>query len=127
MRPEIIKLSSLVSACIQGDIRYTLIHTNQHYAASMDRLLFDELDLPLTHFNSGVGSGAAGSSQPARVVIGIEPVLQAVKPDYVIVQGDTNSSLAGGLAARKVDIPIAMSKPVCAVSTGPCRKKPTGY
>ncbi len=105
-RPEIIKLSSLISACIQRDIRYTLIHTNQHYAASMDRLFFDELDLPLAHFNLGVGSGAAGS-QLARMVMGIEPVLQAVKPDYVIVQGDTNSSLAGGLAARKVDIPIA--------------------
>ena len=105
-RPEIIKLSSLISACVEQGIRYTLIHTNQHYAATMDRLFFDELGLPLAHFNLGVGSDAA-ASQLARMVMGIEPVLHDVKPDYVIVQGDTNSSLAGGLAARKADIPIA--------------------
>ncbi|BAQ72491.1 UDP-N-acetylglucosamine 2-epimerase [Pseudomonas sp. Os17] len=105
-RPEIIKLSSLISACIRQGIRYTLIHTNQHYAAAMDKLFFDELELPLAHFNLGVGSDVAGS-QVARMVMGIEPVLQAVRPDYVIVQGDTNSSLAGGLAARQADIPIA--------------------
>ncbi|PYY90438.1 UDP-N-acetylglucosamine 2-epimerase (non-hydrolyzing) [Pseudomonas sp. TKO26] len=104
-RPEIIKLSSLMGACIEHGIRYTLIHTNQHYDATMDRLFFEELELPLAHFNLGVGSDVAGS-QVARMVMGIEPVLQAVKPDYVIVQGDTNSSLAGGLAARKVGIPI---------------------
>ncbi|QZX81117.1 non-hydrolyzing UDP-N-acetylglucosamine 2-epimerase [Metapseudomonas otitidis] len=105
-RPEIIKLSSLIHACIQRGIRYTLIHTNQHYTSTMDRLFFEELELPLAHFNLGVGSDIA-SSQVARMVMGIEPILRAVKPDYVIVQGDTNSSLAGGLAARNVDIPIA--------------------
>ncbi|MDF2397877.1 UDP-N-acetylglucosamine 2-epimerase (non-hydrolyzing) [Pseudomonas sp. 3MA1] len=105
-RPEIIKLSSMICACLQRGIRYTLIHTNQHYTATMDRLFFEELELPLAHFNLGVGSDVAGL-QVARMVMGIEPVLRAVKPDYVIVQGDTNSSLAGGLAARKADIPIA--------------------
>lgn len=105
-RPEIIKLSSLICACIQRGIRYTLIHTNQHYAANMDRLFFKELELPLAHFNLGVGSDVA-DVQVTRMVMGIEPILQAMKPDYVIVQGDTNSSLAGGLAARKANIPIA--------------------
>ncbi len=59
-RPEIIKLSSLISACIRDGVRYTLIHTNQHYAAAMDRLFFEELGLPRAHFNLGVGSGPAG-------------------------------------------------------------------
>jgi UDP-N-acetylglucosamine 2-epimerase (non-hydrolysing) len=104
-RPEIIKLSSLISACIRDGVRYTLIHTNQHYAAAMDRLFFEELGLPRAHFNLGVGSGPAGL-QLARMMMGIEPVLQEVKPDCVIVQGDTNSALAGGLAASKTCIPV---------------------
>ena len=104
-RPEIIKLSSLINACIREGVRYTLIHTNQHYAAVMDRLFFEELGLPLAHFNIGVGSGHAGS-QLASMILGIEPVLREVKPDYVIVQGDTNSALAGGLAATKAGIPV---------------------
>lgn len=105
-RPEIIKLSSLICACIREGVQYTLIHTNQHYAAAMDRLFFDELGLPLAHFNLGVGSGPAGA-QLARMIAGIEPVLQAVKPDCVIVQGDTNSALAGGLAASKAGVAVA--------------------
>ncbi|SHM56709.1 UDP-N-acetylglucosamine 2-epimerase (non-hydrolysing) [Pseudomonas asturiensis] len=104
-RPEIIKLSSLIIACIREGVRYTLIHTNQHYAAVMDRLFFEELGLPLAHFNLGVGSDHAGS-QLARMIMGVEPVLREVKPDYVIVQGDTNSALAGGLAASKAGIPV---------------------
>jgi len=64
-RHEIIKLSSLIHACIQRGIRYTLIHTNQHYTSTMDRLFFEELELPLAHFNLGVGSDIA-SSQVAR-------------------------------------------------------------
>lgn len=105
-RPEIIKLSSLISACIRDGVRYTLIHTNQHYAFAMDRAFFEELELPLPHFNLGVGSDTA-AVQLARMVMGIEPILQELKPDYVLVQGDTNSSLAGGLAASKANIPVA--------------------
>ncbi|PTS82351.1 UDP-N-acetylglucosamine 2-epimerase (non-hydrolyzing) [Pseudomonas sp. HMWF032] len=105
-RPEIIKLSSLISACIREGIHYTLIHTNQHYAASMDSVFFDELELPRAHFNLGVGSETA-TAQLARMMMGIEPLLQTLQPDYVVVQGDTNSSLAGGLAANKLNIPVA--------------------
>ncbi|WAH57617.1 UDP-N-acetylglucosamine 2-epimerase (non-hydrolyzing) [Pseudomonas silvicola] len=105
-RPEIIKLSSLISACIEEGVRYTLIHTNQHYAGVMDRLFFEELGLPSAHFNLGVGSGPA-ATQLARMIAGIEPILQQVQPDCVVVQGDTNSALAGGLAASKAGIAVA--------------------
>ncbi len=104
-RPEIIKLSSLISACIRDGVPYTLIHTNQHYAALMDRMFFEEFGLPSAHVNLGVGSGPA-SVQLGRMMQGIDPVLQDLKPDCVIVQGDTNSALAGGLAASKAGIPV---------------------
>ncbi|MBD9415048.1 UDP-N-acetylglucosamine 2-epimerase (non-hydrolyzing) [Pseudomonas sp. PDM16] len=105
-RPEIIKLSSLITACVRDGLPYTLIHTNQHYAAAMDRMFFEEFGLPSAHFNLGVGSAPAGV-QLGRMMLGIEPVLQEMKPDCVIVQGDTNSALAGGLAASKAGIPVA--------------------
>ncbi len=105
-RPEIIKLSSLISACVREGVQYTLIHTNQHYAEVMDRMFFEEFGLPPAHFNLGVGSAPA-SVQLGRMMLGVEPVLRELRPDCVIVQGDTNSALAGGLSASKADIPVA--------------------
>lgn len=105
-RPEIIKLSSLLAACVRDGLPYTLIHTNQHYDAAMDRLFFSEFSLPGAQFNLGVGSAPA-SVQLGRMMMGIQPVLQEMKPDCVIVQGDTNSALAGGLAASKSGITVA--------------------
>lgn len=105
-RPEIIKLSSLLVACTRQGVAYTLIHTNQHYDASMDGQFFREFDLPRAHYNLGVGSASA-SQQIGRMLQGIEPVLRDVQPDCVIVQGDTNSALAGGLAASKAGIDLA--------------------
>lgn len=105
-RPEIIKLSSMLAACVRQGVSYTLIHTNQHYDALMDGQFFTEFDLPGAHYNLGVGSGAA-SQQIGRMLLGIEPILREVQPDCVIVQGDTNSALAGGLAASKAGIEVA--------------------
>jgi UDP-N-acetylglucosamine 2-epimerase (non-hydrolysing) len=105
-RPEIIKLSSLITACARDGISYTLIHTNQHYAEAMDRMFFEEFGLPSADFNLGIGSAPA-TVQLSRMMLGIEPVLQDLRPDCVIVQGDTNSALAGGLAASKAGIQVA--------------------
>ncbi|MDH0144627.1 non-hydrolyzing UDP-N-acetylglucosamine 2-epimerase [Aquipseudomonas alcaligenes] len=105
-RPEIIKLFSLLGACARQGIPYTLIHTNQHYDAAMDGRFFSEFGLPNAHYNLGVGSDSA-SQQIGRMLLGIEPVLRDVQPDCVIVQGDTNSALAGGLAASKAGIEVA--------------------
>ncbi|WP_437882696.1 non-hydrolyzing UDP-N-acetylglucosamine 2-epimerase [Pseudomonas sp. LRF_L74] len=105
-RPEIIKLSSLLAACVREGVPYTLIHTNQHYDAAMDSRFFEEFELPAAEFNLGAGSASAGI-QLGRMLLGIQPVLERVKPDCVIVQGDTNSALAGGLAASKAGIAVA--------------------
>jgi len=120
-RPEISKRSSLISACIREGVEYTLIHTNQHCAAAMDRLFFDELGLPLAHVNPGVGSGPAGV-QPARMIAGIEPVLQAMRPDCVIVQGDTTARWPRARQALQWHT----LKQGYAVSTERCRRRRTG-
>lgn len=105
-RPEIIKLASLIKACQDQGVRHTLIHTNQHYSASMDGRFFEELALPPAHYHLGAGSSATGV-QVGRMVAGVVPLLTELQPDYLIVQGDTNSALAGGLAASKAGLPVA--------------------
>lgn len=105
-RPEIIKLSSLIKACQDQRIDYTLIHTNQHYSSSMDARFFEELALPAAHFNLGVGA-CPPVSQVGRMLVALEPLLNDLKPDHVVVQGDTNSALAGGLAASKAGFNVA--------------------
>ncbi|MDQ1094839.1 UDP-N-acetylglucosamine 2-epimerase [Xanthomonas sacchari] len=105
-RPEIIKLASLIAASMRDGLRFSIVHTNQHYAETMDRIFFDELELPRAHYNLGVGS-APHATQIGRMLCGIEPVLERTQPDVVVVQGDTNSALAGAMAANKRGIAVA--------------------
>ncbi|MBU0648363.1 UDP-N-acetylglucosamine 2-epimerase (non-hydrolyzing) [Patescibacteria group bacterium] len=105
-RPEIIKLYSLLQECQKRDSTYFVIHTNQHYDQNMDKIFFKDLELDYPKYNLGIGSGQPGD-QTGRMLIGIEPVLLREKPDIMIVQGDTNSTLAGALAAVKLQIPVA--------------------
>ena len=102
-RPEIIKLSPLIRELKEEDI---LIHTNQHYSENMDKVFFDELNLRKPNYNLNVGSGSHGK-QTADMLVKIEEILIKEKPDVVIVQGDTNSVLAGALAATKLHIKVA--------------------
>ncbi len=88
------------------DIDYFIIHTNQHYSENMDRIFFEELNLPSPNYNLNVGSGTHGK-QTARMLEGIEKILIKENPDIVIVQGDTNTVLAGAIAASKLKIKIA--------------------
>ncbi len=104
-RPEIIKMAPIVRACITREVPYCLIHTGQHYSFEMDGVFFEELELPPAHHNLEVGSG----SQPyqiAAIVKGMEPLLARERPDVLLVEGDTNSVLAAGLAANKMGIPV---------------------
>ena len=110
-RPEIIKCSPLLPH-FDALFEHTLIHTGQHYDDALDGRFFRELGLRAPDHLLGVGSGPHGS-QLARMLLGIEPILQEREPDWVFVQGDTNSTLAGGLAAAKLGYPLAHLEAGC--------------
>lgn len=87
-------------------IDYFIIHTNQHYSENMDKIFFRDLNLPSPNYNLNVGSGTHGE-QTAKMLEGIEKILIDEKPDIVIIQGDTNTVLAGVLASSKLKIKVA--------------------
>ena len=104
-RPEIIKLAPIVRACERRGHPYTLVHTGQHYSERLDGTFFDQLDLPSPDHRLGVGSGTHGE-QTGAMLAGLDGVLRTVDPDVVLVQGDTNSALAGALAASKLPVEL---------------------
>lgn len=106
-RPQFIKAAT-VSRAIgkRTDVREVLVHTGQHYDANMSKVFFEEMAIPLPDYNLGVGGGTHGA-MTGRQLEKIEEVLLAEKPDWLLVYGDTNSTLAGALAAAKLHIPVA--------------------
>ena len=104
-RPEIIKLAPVIRECERRNIDYTVIHTGQHYSDSLDGVFFEQLELPMPEHNLRVGS-ASHAHQTAAMMTGIEDILQEEQPDTVLVQGDTNSVLAGSIAASKLNVDL---------------------
>ena len=106
-RPQFIK-AAVVSRAIQErkNVSEIVIHTGQHFDANMSDIFFDELDLRRPDYQLKIGGGTHGQNT-GRMIEGIEKVLLAEKPDWVLVYGDTDSTLAGALAAAKLHIPIA--------------------
>lgn len=104
-RPEIIKMAPFIHEARQRRIDFFIIHTGQHYSDIMDKVFWDNLDLPEPKFNLGVGSGSH-AEQVGKTMIQAERVLLNERPDYVCVYADLNSSIAGALAAAKLGIPI---------------------
>ena len=104
-RPEIIKLSPVIRECKRLGLDYFILHTGQHYSYNMDRVFFEQLRLPGAKYNLDVGSGNHGE-QTGKMLIGLERMLLKEEPDVVLVEGDTNTVLAGALAATKLKIPV---------------------
>lgn len=104
-RPEIIKLSPVIRVCENKGLDYFIIHTGQHYSYEMDRIFFDELKLPQPQYHLDVGSGSHGR-QTGKMLAGMEEILEKEQPGIVYVQGDTNTVLAGALAASKLHLKI---------------------
>ena len=102
-RPEIIKMSPITRECDRLGLEYFILHTGQHYSYNLDKVFFEQLGLPSPKYNLGVGSGTH-AEETGKMLIGIEGVLLKEKPDVVLVEGDTNTVLAGALAASKLHI-----------------------
>ena len=104
-RPEIIKMSPVIRELENKGLDYFILHTGQHYSYNLDKIFFEDLELPAAKYNLDVGSGTH-AEETGKMLIGIEKVLKEEKPDVVLVEGDTNTVLAGALAASKLHIEV---------------------
>ena len=107
-RPQIIKaaaLSRAIKTHYSQSIREVIVHTGQHYDENMSQVFFNELGIPAPDYNLNTGSGSHGK-QTAAMITGIEEILMNEKPNGIVLYGDTNSTLAGAIAASKIHVPI---------------------
>ncbi|NPV70694.1 MAG: UDP-N-acetylglucosamine 2-epimerase (non-hydrolyzing) [Firmicutes bacterium] len=108
-RPQFVKaamVSRALRALRDAGVQETLIHTGQHYDDNMSKVFFDDLEMPEPAVSLDIGSGGHGA-QTGRMLEALERYLIDIKPDWVVVYGDTNSTLAGALAAAKIHLPVA--------------------
>lgn len=104
-RPEIIKMSPVIRECQKRKLDFFILHTNQHYSKNLDRIFFEELNLPKPKYNLKIGSGSH-SQQIGKMLIKMEKILIQERPEIVLIEGDTNSVLSGALAASKLNIKV---------------------
>ena len=104
-RPEIIKMAPLMREFERRKSDFFILHTGQHYSYNLDKVFFEQLGLPHPKYNLEVGSGSH-AEETSKMLVGIEKVLLEEKPDIVLVEGDTNSVLAGAVAAVKLQIKV---------------------
>src|SRR5581483_9028863 len=106
-RPQFVK-AAVVSRALRARDGWAevLVHTGQHYDPALSDIFFDELEIPRPDHHLGIGSLPHGA-QTGRMLEALEKTIQAERPDWVLVYGDTNSTLAGALAAAKLLVPVA--------------------
>lgn len=109
-RPQFVKAATVSAAIVRerrrgGAIEEVLVHTGQHYDQNMSQVFFDQLEVPRPKYNLAVGSGAHGA-MTGKMLSAVEQILLDEQPDWLLVYGDTNSTLAGALAAAKLHIPV---------------------
>ena len=104
-RPQFVKLAPIAHA-MHGRAEHLVVHTGQHYDEAMSEVFFRDLGIPAPDLNLGVGSGPHGR-QTGTMLAGLETAFERLRPDWVLVYGDTNSTLAAALAAVKLHIPVA--------------------
>ncbi len=107
-RPQIIKSSAMSRAVrnhFSSQIEEVIVHTGQHYDGNMSEIFFEEMGIPVPDYNLNVGSGSHGA-QTAKMIEGLETIFLREKPSAVLVYGDTNSTIAGALAAAKIHVPV---------------------
>lgn len=105
-RPQFIKAATVSRELKKAGISEVIVHTGQHFDANMSQVFFDEMEIPTPHYNLEI-QGLKHGAMTGRMIEKIEEVLLKEKPDCVVVYGDTNSTLAGALAAAKLHIPVA--------------------
>ena len=98
-------MAPVIRECRRRGLDHFVLHTGQHYSYEMDRVFFEQLEIPPAEYNLDAGSGTH-ADQTGRIMMGIEKVLMKTEPDVVLVQGDTNTVLAGALAASKLHIKV---------------------
>ena len=107
-RPQIIKAAAISREILKNysnKIEEVIVHTGQHYDQNMSEIFFDELNIPRPNYNLNVGS-SSHAVQSAKMIEGLEKILLNENPEYILLYGDTNSTLAGAIAASKMNIPI---------------------
>jgi len=104
-RPEIIKMSPIIRECERKGLDYFVVHSGQHYTYEMDRIFFEQLELPEPNYNLSTGPGSH-AEQTGKIMVGTEKIFLKERPNVVLVQGDTNTVLAGALAAKKLNIDV---------------------
>lgn len=105
-RPQFVKLAPIAAAFADAGFEHVIVHTGQHYDANMSQVFFADLAIPEPDINLEVGSGSHGM-QTGAMLVAMDPVLAEHRPDWVVVYGDTNSTLAGTLSAVKMHLPVA--------------------
>jgi len=104
-RPEIIKMAPVIRELKHQELNFFILHTGQHYSHNLNKIFFRELELPEPLYNLEVGSGSH-AEETGKILLGVEKILLAEKPNLVLVEGDTNSVLAGALAATKIPFKV---------------------